>query len=107
MPRAPKPGLPGNPEGPASYTILREKSFDRDMDKLPPEILRTAEAKIRRLAVTLEHPGLRLKKLCSKGHFRIKINAGHRIAFYLEGANITLLMAGTHREYENWIRTSC
>lgn len=95
------------PRIPAVYTVVREKSFDRDMDKLPPEILRTAEAKVLRLGKSMDHPGLRLKKLCAKGHFRIKVNAGHRIAFHLAGSTIRLLMAGTHREYENWIRSSC
>lgn len=87
-------------------SLVRTPGFVRAYDKLPPDICKTVEAKLRLMLANPQHRGLQNTKLCER-HWRIWINVEVRLVYSRRGDILDLVFVGHHRAYEHWLRNSC
>lgn len=82
--------------------IITHKSFEDAYVKLPTEIQRRVDKKIKLLAENLSHPSLRVKKVKGKRNiYEGSINMGYRFLFLITENAYILLRIGRHDILEN------
>lgn len=72
--------------------------FKKDYQKLPPEIQRRVDQKLRLLVQDFRHPSLRVHKLRGvEGLWEFSVTMNYRVIFEIEEGYIILLGVGPHR----------
>lgn len=72
--------------------------FKKDYQKLPPEIQRRVDQKLRLLVQDFRHPSLRVHKLRGvEGLWEFSVTMNYRVIFEIEGECLVLLAVGPHQ----------
>jgi mRNA interferase RelE/StbE len=78
--------------------IRRTDRFKRDYQKLPSDIQKRVDQKLRFLLRDPRHPSLRVHKLRGvEGLWEFSVTMNHRVMFEIEGKYYVLLGVGPHR----------
>jgi len=81
--------------------IRRTDRFKKDYQKLPAEIQRRVDEKLRFLLRDLRHPSLRVHKLRGVEElWEFSVTMNYRVIFEIEGEYYVLLGVGPHRIVE-------
>ena len=78
--------------------VRRTDRFKKDYQKLPSDIQRRVEQKLRFLIRDPRHPSLRIHKLRGvEGLWEFSVTMNYRVLFEIEGEYYVLLGVGPHR----------
>jgi mRNA-degrading endonuclease RelE of RelBE toxin-antitoxin system len=77
--------------------LIETPHFKRDYKKLPPQIQKRTDEKLKLLVQNISHPSLRIKKVQKyKGVFEGSITKDYRFLFQITTEGYILLRIGTH-----------
>jgi mRNA-degrading endonuclease RelE of RelBE toxin-antitoxin system len=77
--------------------IIRTQRFLEDYRKLPPQVQRQTDRKLRYLAENLAHPSLRVKRVRKyENVYEGSINKDYRFLFLITSEGYLLLRIGRH-----------